>query len=91
MSKVQVELNGKGVSEMLNASWLEKVLLSHAENGAARARNSAPVDTGDYKSSIFVVADATDRVVARIGSRARHGMIVEAMTGNLARALGSAK
>lgn len=91
MAKVRVALKSHGMSRMLNDPAVGKELVRRADGVASRARNSALVETGEYKESIFVVSDVTDRVVARVGSRAPHGMIVEAMTGNLARALGSAE
>lgn len=51
---------------------------------------TAPVDTGAYRDGITVWSDVTDRAVTRVGSTAPHARLVEANTGNLARALDAA-
>lgn len=87
--KAQVKLNSAGVESLLGAPGVRAVCREHAEAVAARARASAPVDTGAYRASIHVESDTTDRAVERVVASAPHAMLVEANTGNLARALGA--
>lgn len=84
-------MNGAGVKEVLNSSEVRDMLTDKAEDVLAAAKASAPVDTGEYRDSLGIVQDTTDRAVVRVASTAPHGMIVEAKTGNLARALDAAR
>lgn len=88
MAKTRVKLNTRGVGEVLRSTGMAREVKGLAESAAARARSSAPVQSGDYGASIFVVSDVTDRAVARVATSAAHGMVVEANTGNLARSIG---
>lgn len=86
---VRVRLNPAGIREVLTSAGVESELMSIAEHVAAAARASAPVDSGEYAASIKVFSEQhADRVVAHIAATAPHAMLVEANTGNLARALG---
>jgi hypothetical protein len=85
----RVVMNRQGARELLNSPEVRAMLRQRAEAVAARARSTAPVNTGDYRNSIQVESATTDRAVERVVSRAPHALIVEARTGNLARALGS--
>jgi len=59
-----------------------------AEQVAANARASAPVDSEEYRNSIHVEErGAAYRDTFRVVADADHAMVVEARTGNLARAL----
>lgn len=79
-----------GIGEMLNDDALRRKLRPIAERVAAQARATAPVDSGQYRDSIHVESDTTDRVVERVVADAPHAMVVESRTGNLARALSAA-
>lgn len=88
---VKVKLKSAGMRELLKSAGVGADLKRRAEGVAATARASAPVDSGEYASSISVVVEQhTDRVVAHVVATAPHSMLVEANTGNLARALDSA-
>lgn len=90
MSKTRVEFHAGNLGEALNSPELAAFLKSKAEVVATSARASAPVDTGEYRDSITVEVAHTDRVVGRVHAKAPHSWVVEANTGNLQRALGSA-
>ncbi len=87
MSRVDIKLNRAGMREVLTSEGVRAVLRREAEEVAARARASAPVGTGEYRDSIGVVSDTTDRAVERVTATAPHALVVESRTGNLARAL----
>lgn len=80
-----------------NESYLRKlgksprvtaVLTGVAEQVAATARATAPVDTGAYRDSIRVeVKPAANRNVALVVAADKKSMLIESNTGNLARAL----
>ena len=56
----------------------------------AKAQADAPVDTGAYRDSLHIEWVVTDRIVGRVVAGTDHAMLVEAHTGNLARALDAA-
>lgn len=87
--RVKVKLNSPGMAALLKSAALQADLHARAERVAARARATAPVRSGAYAASIFVFDTVTDRAVARIATSAPHGLVVEANTGNLAKALGA--
>lgn len=86
----RVKMNGAGVKEVLNSSGTRALLTSKAGPVLSAAQSGAPVATGEYRDNLHIVQDTTDRAVVRVVSTVAHGMIVEAKTGNLARALDSA-
>lgn len=84
----RVKLNSAGVRAILQSPEVAAELMVHAKRIAAAARASAPVETGEYRDSIAAFTDLhSDRVVAHVATTAPHGLLVEAHTGNLARAL----
>ena len=90
MANPKVKLNSAGVQSLLNDPGVRAVLASHADSVEAAAIASAPVDTGNYKASIRRVSATTDRAVERVIATSPHAHLVEARTGNLARAMGAA-
>ena len=90
MPKPKVVLDHGGMRALLNDPGVRAELHARAERVAAQARSTAPVDTGDYRDGIAVWDDTTDRAVVRVGSRDRKAPLVEAKTGNMARALDAA-
>lgn len=69
-----------------------ELCVSIAERGAAIARSTAPVDTGEYRDGIHVeVAHRESRNVALIVSADPKTLIIESKTGNLVRALNAVK
>lgn len=87
----KVKINHRGVEDVLRSPGVESDLIDRAERVAAAAESSAPVRSGDYKDSIVAFTEMhQDRVVAHVSVGVRYGMLVEANTGNLARALDAA-
>ncbi|MBF4625546.1 HK97 gp10 family phage protein [Clavibacter sp. VKM Ac-2872] len=62
-----------------------------AERVAAAARASAPVDTHAYQEGIVVRRKFQDRAVALVVGTDPKTMLIEAKTGNLARAVKAAR
>lgn len=85
----KVTINRKGIRELLNDPGVRAELHRLAEPRAARAKATAPVDTGAYRDSIVVEDDTTDRAVVRIVANDPKSHVIEARTGNLAKALGA--
>lgn len=83
-----IKLNINGLREVLKSPAMQGVLREHAERIADQARATAPVDTGEYRNSIRAESRVHSRVaVGRVVATAPHALVVEARTGNLARAL----
>lgn len=91
MAKVRFVPQASGFRELLHSSELAAFLEGKAQAVASAARSNAPVETGEYVDSIDVVIDDhPTRVVAHVVATAEHAMVIEANTGNLARALDAA-
>lgn len=83
-----VRMNIKGLREVLKSTEMQAALQDVAEPIASRARSAAPVASGEYRDSIHVEVEVHRNVaVARVVADAPHALLVEAKTGNLARAL----
>jgi hypothetical protein len=54
-------------------------------------QGSAPVASGAYRDSLHIETDHTDRMVKRVVADVDYALVVEANTGNLARALDAAR
>ena len=89
MATTRVVFNSKAAEELLKSDEVRAMLRRRAEAVAARARASAPANTGDYVNSIGVEDATTDRAVVRVVARDWKSLIIESKTGNLARALGA--
>jgi hypothetical protein len=90
-AKVVVKLNSAGVVELLNDPGVVDELESRMSRVESAAKAGAPVESGDYQASIHMWTERHgDRSVTHVGSDVPYAMIVEAATGNLARALDSA-
>lgn len=87
---VRVKLISRGMQQLLNDDGVERFLVGRMEQVESAAKSSAPVETGEYRDSIHLEVDHTDRVVVRVIADAPHALGVEASTGNLTRALGAA-
>lgn len=88
MAKQRVTLNHGGIAELLKGDAADGACKPEAEKALARARASAPVDSGAYRASLHLerVVHPT-RAVWRVVADVEHAMLVEANTGNLARSL----
>lgn len=91
MAKVRFVPNGAGFRELLHSEGVKSMLEAKAEAVASTARSNAPVETGEYRDSIAVrVVDHPTRSVAQVYSSDDKAHVIEARTGNLARALDAA-
>lgn len=88
--KAKVKVLDPGVRELLQDPGVAADLARRGQAVAAAARASAPVATGAYRDSIQMTTSTTDRAVVRVGSSDPKAFIIEAKTGNLARALDAA-
>lgn len=90
MAAVRVVLNPPGVrEEILADEGVERHLLSVAEDVASRARQTAPVESGDYRDGIRadVVDGRTRRVAAQVSATVDYALAVESKTRTLGRSL----
>lgn len=83
-------MNHAGMRELAKSPGVADALRAPAARVEAAAKASAPVVIGAYRDSIRAWSTTTDRAVVRVGSSVPYAMAVEARTGNLARALGTA-
>lgn len=87
---IKIDLNSRGVAQVLSSAEVYAALRAEAEEVAARARASAPVNTGDYRNSIRVETGPSlidGRARAIVLASAPHARVVEARTGNLSGSL----
>jgi len=80
-----------GMVDLLHDNGVRGLLTTLAGDVLARAQAGAPVDTGEYRASLRIIQDTTDRAVVRVGSNDDKAMVIEARTGNLARAVGGGR
>lgn len=86
------EPNQDFFDSLLRSAPVAKLVDDAAERTLAAARASAPEDTQDYKNGLHIEHhDSRYRRVARVVGSDPKTLIVEAKTGNLARALKAAK
>jgi hypothetical protein len=89
MARPRVKMNTAGARAILRSSEVRAELRRVGRPVMERMKATAPVDSGEYRDRIEMWDATTDRAVVRIGSTAPHGPLVEARTGNAARALGA--
>jgi hypothetical protein len=87
----KVDLNHDEIQSYLDGGHgVEALLEAAADRVLSAAQSGAPVVTGAYRDGLHVETVHTDRMVKRVVSDADYAMVVEAETGNLARALDAA-
>lgn len=87
-TRVRVELNSDGVKELLKSPEVEEHLAGLASIVEGAAVSGAPVETGRYRDSIYYETEQkANRVIAIVATSDPAGRLIEAKTGNLARAL----
>lgn len=89
-TSIRYKQSSAGIKDLLNSGGVRDMVTDKAGPVLAAAQSSAPVATGAYQASLHIVQDTTDRAVVRVVSDVPYAMIVEADTGNLARALDAA-
>ena len=90
MATAKVRLNSAGMKALLNSAGVRAELTRRAGPVLAAAQASAPVDSGAYRAGLHIEQHTTDRAVVRVKGGSDHDLVVEARTGNLARALDAA-
>ena len=90
MSSIRLTLNHGGIAELLKSDGVRAELTRRAERVLSAAEASAPVVTGEYRSSLHIEQHTTSRAAVRVVSDSDHALVVESKTGNLARALDAA-
>lgn len=86
----QFKPRSAGYREILNSSEMGADMLRRAEAGAAAARSTALVDSGEYQDGIVAELVTTDRKVGRVIATAPHSLVVESRTRNLGSAIDAA-
>lgn len=86
-----MDFNPKFFEELLRSQAVQALVTAAAENVAAAARKTAPVDEGDYRDGIQVQLKFQQRAVALVVGTDPKTMLIESKTGNLARAVNSQK
>ena len=81
---------GAPFEQILKSDEVRAFITERAERVLAAAQSSAPVASGTYRASLHIEQDTTDRAVARVVADVPYAMVVEADTGNLARAIDAA-
>lgn len=89
--RVKVKINRRGIRELLNSDDVGDMLEERMRPALAQAKVNAPVASGAYRDGLHLERDHTDRVVVRLAGSTDHDLVVEADTGNLARALDAAR
>lgn len=88
MADPKLKLNSREMAALLRSAQVREPLAKVADRIAARARASAPVETGAYRAGIGRDSTTTDRAAERVVARDKDSAVIEARTGNLKRALG---
>ena len=88
MAGTRFKINPGGIEELLTGPAAVAACKPKAEETLARAKGSAPIETGAYAASIhLVVEDHPQRKAFHVVAGVDYAMEVEAKTGNLARSL----
>lgn len=87
----KIKLNSRGIGEVLRSGGVRADLTSRMERALSAAKSNAPVASGAYRDGLHLEQATTDRAVVRIVGSTDHDLVVEADTGNLARALDQAR
>lgn len=82
-----MQFNNAFFDQLGRSAGVTALTLEAAERVAETARESAPVKSGAYKASIKVKLKYQSRAVALVVATDPKTMLIEAKTGNLARAV----
>ncbi|MCC4250712.1 HK97 gp10 family phage protein [Microbacterium testaceum] len=90
--QTDVTFNPKFFETVLRQPAVERLTDAAADRTLANAQASAPVDSGDYRDGLHIEHhEARFRRVARVVGDDKKTLLIEAKTGNLARAVKAAK
>lgn len=88
----EIQFNEKYFEAVLRQPKVEALVDAAADRALARAKASAPVDSGDYRDGLHIEHhESRYRRAARVVGSDEKTMLLESRTGNLARALKAAK
>jgi hypothetical protein len=88
MPRTTVQFNQKYFDQIGKSAGVERLTEKGANAVLAEAKAGAPVDTEDYKNGLHIEKEqARYRTVYRVVGDDWKTLLVEAVTGNLARAL----
>lgn len=88
MVKTTVKFNQKYFDRIGKSAGVERLTEAAAKKVLREARATAPVDSGDYRRGLQIEKkESRYRSVFLVVGRDRKTLLVEAWTGNLARAL----
>lgn len=84
----RIEVNGRGIRELLNdPKIMDDVLRPRARAVLSAAKSAAPRQSGAYAASLEIVEGSTDRYRLAVGSPLPYATRVEARYGTLQGAL----
>ena len=84
--------NQAGFQKLAHSKGVANLCKGIADRVAATAKATAPRETGDYAAGIHaVIEDHPSRVTAQVVASDPKSLLLESLTGNLARALNGAK
>lgn len=87
-----VDFDNSYFDEIMKSAGVAKLTDSKANEALQEAKRTAPVDEGDYRDGLMVVKrDTRYRHTARVIGEDAKTLLIEARTGNLARALKNTK
>ena len=87
-----VEFNPAFFDTIMRSAGVQRLTDAAAERVLAAAKASAPVETGDYRDGLHIEHyDAKYRRTTRVVGDDAKTLLVEAKTGNLARAMQKAR
>lgn len=90
--QTSVEFNPAFFDKIMRSAGVTSLTQSAANRTAGIARSTAPVDTASYRDQIrVVVRESRYRRVYRVVGHDPKTLLIEAKTGNLARALKASK
>lgn len=88
--RVRVQINDKGVRELLQSQGVRGELERRAQNVLDSAKATAPVDTGEHRDSLHLEHDTTDRAAVVVVADSDHSLLAEIQTGHMGAALDAA-
>lgn len=84
---LRLVLDDGAIRKILNSAPVKEALESEAGKVAARAKSSAPRESGEYAAGIRVeTVEGKSRARSRVVASAPHSTVIESRTGNLRRA-----
>lgn len=90
--QTSVTFNTRFFDNIMKSARVTDISMSAAEEALGIAKATAPVDTGSYRDQLHIeTRQSRYRTVLRVVGSDPKTMLIEAKTGNLARALKAAK